>query len=239
MLADNPETNSYVGALRPDVHKPATFRNELFEFIVDQLPRWRDRTDRPRVTSETSLTSQLCAHLNSAARNSAGWDVLQFRVEEPDEKYKGRKIDLIPAPSGAAICIEGRRHTDFESIMPIECKRFPTPKDKDRDEREYVISRYSSIGGIQRFKACHHGANHDLAAMIGYVQEKTTIFWDGRVSEWIGNLVKTNALGWTAKDLLHPTSTDSKLRVAMFQSIHERDNSLPDIQLRHIWIEMN
>ena len=51
--------------------------------------------------------------------------------------------------SGVAICVEGRRHTDFDSLMPIECKRLPTPKGDDRDEREYVFSEHTSTGGIQ------------------------------------------------------------------------------------------
>jgi hypothetical protein len=41
---------------------------------------------------------------------------------------------------------------DFDPIMPIECKRLPTPKAKDRDEREYVITEGATAGGIQRFK---------------------------------------------------------------------------------------
>src|SRR5882762_1188565 len=123
MLANNPQTAAHFGSLGKDVQMPATFGHELLDFISTQLPIWRDRADRPRETSETVLTSQLCAHLNSAARHSSGWDILQFRVEEADDQNKGRKIDLIAAPCGAAICVDGRRHTVFESLMPIECKR--------------------------------------------------------------------------------------------------------------------
>ena len=82
-----------------------------------------------------------------------GWDVLQFRTEIRDQNEGHRRIDLAPKPSGGVIFIDGRRHTQYDALMPIECKRLPTPKDKDRDEREYVFSRFSSAGGIQRFKA--------------------------------------------------------------------------------------
>jgi hypothetical protein len=239
MLANDPATSTRFGTLSRDVQRPSTFRYELLDFIAHELPRWRDRPDRPSATSETILTSQLCAHLNSAARHAAGWDMLQFRVEEPDETNKGRKIDLVPSPYGTTICIEGRVHTDFDSLMPIECKRLPTPEDKDRDEREYVISRFSSTGGIQRFKEGSHGAAHRLGGMIGYVQEQTTTFWEKRVAEWIDALVDSAQPGWTAKDLLHCEQTDAKLRLSVLRSSHERRNGLPEIELRHLWMEMN
>ncbi len=238
MLANGPDTSVQFGTFSADVQRPATFRRGLLDFIADELPRWRDRPERPSATSETILTSQLCAHLNSAARHAPGWDILQFRVEESDEENKGRKIDLVPAPSGTTICIEGRVHTDFNSLMPIECKRFPIPKGKDRDEREYVISSHTSTGGIQRFKEGSHGAAHTFGGMIGYVQEQTTSFWDARVAGWIKELAGTRP-GWTMKDLLQLERKDATLRVAVFRSSHARQNGLPDIDLCHLWMEMN
>lgn len=238
MLADNPDTPVQVGALNSDIQAPAKFRRELLDFIAVELPRWRDRPDRPRETSETVLTSQLCGHLNSATRHAIGWDVLQFRVEEADEKNKGRKIDIVASARGVALWVEGRRHTDFDSLMPIECKRLPTPTGKERDEREYVISRTSSTGGIQRFKSGHHGATHTLGGMIGYVQDETVAVWGKRVAGWIAGLVGTHD-GWSLKDLLHLERQDATLRLAIFRSSHERRTGLADIALRHLWLEMN
>jgi hypothetical protein len=239
MLANDPDALAHFGTLGADVHERATFRYELLDFIANELPIWRDRPDRPIETSETILTSHLCAHLNSVARHAAGWDILQFRIEGPDEKNRGRKIDLVPSPCGPTIWIDGRRHADFDSLMPIECKRLPIPKRKDRDEREYVISRFSSTGGIQRFKEGSHGAAHTLGAMIGYVQEETTTFWDRRVAGWISEIVDNAQPGWTAKDLLRCEHTDEVLRLAIFRSSHERQKGLPVIELRHLWMEMN
>ncbi|HJT71324.1 MAG TPA: hypothetical protein VJ731_14085 [Terriglobales bacterium] len=238
MLADTPDTSAQSGNLSDNVQRPATFRHELIHFIAAELPRWRDRPDRPRETAETMLTSQLAAHLTGVARHSPGWDNLQFQVEGADEVHKGRKIDLQPRPSGTVIWIEGRRHTEFDSLMPIECKRLPTPKSSDRDEREYVISSHSSTGGIQRFKDGSHGGAHTLGAMIGYVQEETIAVWDLRVAGWIKFLAGVEP-GWTTKDLLHPDSNDATLRLALFGSSHERRQGLPDIELRHLWLEMN
>jgi|SRR5882672_5054244 len=238
MLANNPDISAQSGSLDRDVHRPATFGHELLNFIAGELPSWRDHHDRPRETAETVLTSQLCAHLNSVARRSIGWDVLQFKVEEPDERQKVRKVDLVASPCGSTIWIEGRRHTIFDTLMPIECKRLPTPRGKDRDEREYVISRHTSTGGIQRFKAGHHGAGHTLGAMIGYVQEETTKFWNERIGGWIKGLAGTQ-LGWTLKDLLEIERDYASLRLTILRSSHERQSGLAEIELLHLWIGMN
>lgn len=238
MLADTPVGSAQFGSLSSDVHKPSTFRHELIDFVAGELPRWRDRPDRPAATAETSLTSQLCGHLNGASRHTPGFDILQFRVEEQDEEQAGRKIDLIAAPCGASICVEGRRHTEFDSLMPIECKRLPTPKGAGRDEREYVISSHSSTGGIQRFKEGSHGSAHAFGAMIGYVQEETTGVWHTRVAGWLNDLAGVEP-GWTKNDLLHPDRNDTALRLALFRSSHERKKGLPKIEMLHLWLEMN
>jgi hypothetical protein len=238
MLADQRHLSAGSGSLSRDVHLPATALYELLSFISDELPRWRDRPDRKRETSETSLSSQLCAHLNSTARHSVGWDILQFRTEEPDDQVKGRKIDLVPAPCDAIVWVEGRRHIDFDALLPIECKRLPTPKDKDRDEREYVFNKHASTGGIQRFKAGHHGAGHKLGAMIGYVQHGTCSSWTTRVAEWINDLIASRQKGWTANDHLHLERDDATRQVAVLSSTHTREKGLSEIALRHLWVQM-
>jgi hypothetical protein len=239
MLANLQHPTARSGSLSKDVHLPATSLYELLNFITDELPRWRDRPDRKKDTSETTLSSQLCAHLNSAARHSSGWDILQFRTEEPDEQVKGRKIDLVPAPCDAIVWVEGRRHVDFDPLLPIECKRLPTPKDRERDEREYIFNRHASTGGIQRFKAGHHGAGHRLGAIIAYVQQETSMFWNTRVAEWINDLIASGQNGWTTKDLLRLEQDDTTRQVAVLSSSHTREKGLPEIELRHLWIQMN
>jgi hypothetical protein len=237
MLADSPDNSAASGAFDGEVQLPASSRFELLDFIADELPRWRDRPDRPRHTSETALTSQLCAHLNSAARHSFGWDMLQFRVEETDEQSRDRKIDLVAAPCGVVLNIDGRRHCDFEPILPIECKRLPTPKGTNRDEREYVHSDRSSTGGIQQFKAGHHGAAHTVGGMIAYIQEEDATIWLQKVNDWVDWLVSKSTT-WTSSDRLHPqNSSDSSLTV--LRSTHTRENGLPDITVLHLWVAMN
>ena len=239
MLANVSITVTQSGRLSVHVHSADTFRQELLAFIADELPRWRDRADRPTATAETALTSQLCAHLLGAARRSDGWDILQFRVEETDEQRKGRKIDLAAAPCGGTIWIDGRGHTEFDTLMPIECKRLPTPLGKMRDEREYVFNRHASTGGIERFKKGHHGAAHSLAAMIGYIQTDTAKHWHRCVTKWIKDLCDSTEPGWTTADQLEMESDHKGLRLAVLGSCHERARGLAAIELRHLWLQMN
>lgn len=238
MLANSLNTHAQVGTLGRDVHLKMASLYELLDFIADELPHWRDRSGLKKITSETELTSKLCGHLNSAARRSTGWDFLQFRIEETDEQRKDRKIDLIASPCDATVWVGGHCRTDFDTLLPIECKRLPTPKGKKRDEREYVISQKSSTGGIQRFKAGHHGGNHTLAAMIAYVQDETAAIWHDRITSWIEALSATGNPEWTSKDLLHIESTNEEMGLSIYHSSHTRGSELPEIKIRHIWIAM-
>lgn len=238
MLADHAEPNVQSGGLDPNLHLPAAWRLALLEFIAGELPKWRDDPKRPIETAETSLTSRLCAHMNSATRKSGGWDFLQFRVEEPDELVGGRKLDLVPAPSAATIWIDGREYTQYTPLIPIECKRLPIPTSATRDEREYLYSAHSSTGGIQRFKSGNHGAGHAVGAMIGYIQSGDIDFWNGQLRAWLEELVETPVDGWTFDDELRVINRDATAKSALLESAHSR-SGLPDIRLHHLWIEMS
>ena len=238
MLAENSKTVQS-GEIGRDIHLPATARLELVGFIADELPRWRDHPDRPDATSETALTEFLCDHLNSAAYFSDVWSHVQFRTETGDETRGGRKIDLAAKPRGGALIIEGRRHSQFDALFPIECKRLPTPKGKDRDEREYVITALGSTGGIQRFKFGHHGAAHSFAAMIAYVLEQSCSHWLDRVNGWILDLSTEPASVWSKTDLLELLNDDKATGICNLVSQHCRTNDLDNCELRHIWINMS
>jgi hypothetical protein len=75
--------------------------------------------------------------------------------------------------------------------------------------------------------------------MIGYIQEETTAVWDKRVAGWIKELVESGQRGWTAKDFLGFERDDQTRRMAVLHSSHARENGLQDIELRHLWLEMN
>ena len=238
MLADV-DIKAHSGCLDKEVHLPATAREELLRFIAAELPRWRDTPHRPVRDSEPPLTDQLCDHLNSAARLSIAWSHLQFRTEVPDEIHSGRKIDLAPKPCGATLVIEGRVHTRFDMLFPVECKRLPIPTEANRDQREYIISRYSSTGGIQRFKSGDHGAAHSFAAMIAYVQSHSAAFWLSRLNRWIARLTVPEGSEWKATEMLQLLKHDPAQGVSRLLSVHSRGESLGRIELHHLWLVMN
>ena len=238
VLTDEAEASIQAGTLDGDVHLPGEWLSSLIRFIAVQLPGWRDDPNRSARTDETGLTAQLCARLNSISRHSPGWDFLQFRREEPDDVSAGRSIDLVVAPSGPLVWIEGREYNAYRALLPIECKRLPTPRRKDRDEREYVFSRFSSTGGIQRFKSGHHASAYARAAMIGYVQDQDAPFWLLQVETWIDGLVEESVQGWSLDDKPRLADHNTSSRVASLRSVHERVSGLDVIQIDHLWIEM-
>ncbi len=238
MLADLPIAVE-AGRLEPEIQLPGTARYALLDFIAEELPRWRDHPERKPETSETRLTDQLCSYLTSAARISVGWSHIQFRTEVPDETKGARTIDLAAKPCGAILIIEGRRHTYFQSLLPIECKRLPTPQEGNRDEREYVVTDPGTTGGIQRFKFGHHGAVHQLGAIIAYVQEMAFSHWLSKVNGWIQALSTEANSAWSDSDVLLLVKEDSTKGVCMLRSDHRREGQLEKCELRHLWIKMN
>lgn len=237
MLADQRGSFRSTGRLDDGLRLQSTWRYSLLSFIAEALPAWRDDSDRPAASSETVLTAQLCAMLNSLTRRSGGWDYLQFRMEEPDEATPGRAIDLVAAPSGEVIWIEGRRFSQYQTLLPLECKRLPTPVGRTRDEREYLHSRHGSRGGVQRFKAGHHGAAHDHAALIAYIQSGDADVWRLQLQAWIDALA-SNEEGWTAADQIALDDDDAARGLTRLSSSHSRTDGLGPIRLSHIWVRM-
>lgn len=239
MLADSINIIPQSGRLYSDIHLPATVKLELVGFIAEELPRWRDNPDRPAASGETTLTEHLCDHLNSAVHNSSTWSHVQFRTETGDETRGGRKIDLTVKPRAASFIIEGRRHSQFEALFPIECKRLPTPKGKDRDEREYVTNEPGTTGGIQRFKFGYHGAAHTFAAMIAYVQEQSFPYWLDQVNCWIQDLAVGPSSPWSESDILQLLSDNSVTEIRTLKSVHRREGGLGECELRHLWVRIS
>lgn len=237
MLADLPR-DIRSGRFDATIQPAATSRRVILNFVGSRLAAWRDDPTRPREQAETLLTEHLCDYLNAAVYQSTDLSHIQFRTETGDETRANRKIDLSIKPRVEFI-IEGRLHNIFDTILPIECKRLPTPAGTDRDEREYVFNRHASTGGIQRFKAGEHAASHEFAGMIGYVQENTCAYWSERIAEWIAGLMMSNPTAWTEKDHLRIERSDTVRRVAVLSSSHSRVGSTAEIELRHLWVEMD
>lgn len=236
MLANSPPNQTAIGALAPNTQKQDLSLYELLDFIANQLPLWRDDTERQPVSSEHDLNDQLCDYLNHASRHSS-WDFLQFRTEVPDSITSGRSLDISPKPSTRTVWVKGRQYNKYQALIPIECKRLPTPKGSDRDEREYVFSSYGIRGGIQRFKLGKHGADHELAAMVGYIQERDCGYWKNEIISWITELRKTDPV-WQPSDCFTDDKYDKVLRLSRLRSVHQRPSGLSDIEILHFWIEM-
>jgi hypothetical protein len=75
--------------------------------------------------------------------------------------------------------------------------------------------------------------------MIAYIQQETSEFWNTRVAEWVNELIARGEQGWTAKDLLRLEQDDATRQVAILSSSHTREKGLPELELRHLWIQMN
>jgi len=236
MLADAAPSGA-LGQLSVEILREGQFRDAILDFIFAELPRWRDRHDRPKKTRETELTTQLCAHLNSATRKNPGWDCCQFLTEVADEAEPSRTIDLVASPAIDKLIVLGRSFSSFETILPIECKRLPTPTSSRRDEREYVVSASGIRGGIQRFKSAKHGAQHEHGALIAYVQDHTFDYWLASIAGWIRDLQILGSPGWSEADALSLRYLDSRADCAMYDSVHSRVN-LAAIRIRHLWVKM-
>lgn len=238
MFADG-HGDAALGRLDAGIHLPSRAKYAMLQFIAEELSNWRDHPNRPAYDAEDRLTETLADHLNSAAYLSAHMNHVQFRTEAGDEVNAKSTMDLSVKPLAAPLVIEGRRTTIFQTILPIECKRLPTPRTPDRDSREYVFSAKKASGGIQRFKEGKHAASHRLAGMIGYVQEETCADWYGHTKEWINGLILEKQKGWDTSDQLRLEHEDPGRRVTVLSSKHSRANRRGDIELRHLWIQMN
>lgn len=235
MLADDILGIS-AGTLKPDIHREGEWLDALVDFMLDQMPDWRDWPGRPPVTSETRLTFQLCSHLNSVAAQTEGLDSLCFVTEVPDPVAGGRTLDLVALPRGRCIWIAGRYHTHFDPLLPIECKRLPTPP--RRDKREYLRTSNGSRGGVQRFKDGHHGSCYNLGVIIAYVQKQDVAYWRQRIGWWVGAFARAKLPGWTNADRLRLDIHDAPKRVVALTSIHSRVGALAPVRIRHLWIEL-
>ena len=219
--------------------KPRTFQLAIISFVRQQLPFWRDDPDRSSEQSEPKLNSQLSIFLNSQARENSS--MICFNHEEP--QYGSRHVDISVLPDEKMI-IEAQTYTKYDPVLVIECKRLPA---RSLDyEKEYVTGTKPNqkSGGIQRFKLGFHGAKHNLAAMIGYIQDRFECDWRATINGWISELV-SNPIGdgciWTADETLKEFERDASRGIYSYRSIHSRTGDLVnnEIELHHLWVTMN
>lgn len=215
-----------------------TFQLAIINFVLQQLPCWRDDPDRPDEQSERLLNSQLSKFLNSPdARKNL--PMVCFSHEEP--QYGSRDIDISALPT-KKMTIEAKEYSKYDTVLVFECKRLPAPS-SDR-EQEYVTGNEPDkiSGGIQRFKLGFHGDKHDLAAIIGYVQDKSCHYWQDKVNKWILELVNKpigDGCIWASNEILNMIKEDALTDVTHYLSSHNRTNKANNtIELHHLWVIM-
>ncbi len=241
MLADQPQFNPAIGEPDATILDAGAFRQAIVVFIERELPIWRDRPDRPNLDDEPHLNELLCGHLNSASRRQS-FDLIQF-MNEPVQSA-GRRGDIAVKPQGT-IRVEGRNYTDFEQLLPIECKRLPTPPGSHRSDLEYVAGVPGHrTGGIERFKHGLHGVENDHALMIAYVQAETLDHWFGAINQRLDELASNGAAGglWRPTEALSCEHSVNPATVGRYQSQHRRHSppaTSGQVVMQHLWLMMN
>jgi len=213
-----------------------TLVERLIDFIEKQLPYWRVNPGRPSAEAEEQLNSQLCKFLNAHA--SLNFPMASFHHEE--RQGTRRSVDISAGPTLRAIAAMTYLESIYEPFLVLEGKRIPAPSAVR--EREYVTGFAKRSGGIQRFKLSLHGADHDSAVMIGYVQSNQPAFWWETMNRWIVELAHSS------EDLTCVWSTDDQLQVMLdggenssrCESRHIRPGATKPgvIRLVHLWIRM-
>ena len=157
---------------------------------------------------EDDISGEITNLLNNKLRELSGY---LFRFE---------------AKSGPDILIFASPYKAFsEPLFFIEAKRL-TPT----SSRDYVSS------GIGRFKNKEHGKNHDIAAMLGYVQKEDFNYWYGKVNSWIDDLIANpnDYISWSEQDKITIIQVSE---IGEYKSTHSR-TEINLITLYHFWINL-
>ncbi len=214
-----------------------TLVERTLTFVQSELPNWRDDPTRQPEESEERLNAQLCKYLNVASRKK--FPMVYFHHEE--KQTSDRRVDVSALPVerrafGSAL------YSIYDPFLVIEGKRLPRPKNGKR-EREYVTGGDAKCGGIQRFKLGLHGAKHETAALIGYVQKGELRQWLKTINAWIRDLEGRLAFEekWSSVEQLTSFIEDTELKIAICSSSHPRvgDATSKLIRIRHLWVRMN
>jgi hypothetical protein len=208
----------------------------IISFMCEQLPLWRDDPNRVDEPSERKLNSQLSKFLDCQAREY--FPMFRFDHEEPQQG--NRSIDISVSPETKMV-IEARTYTIYDPVLVIECKRLPAPSSERK--KEYVTGQSPNkiTGGIQRFKLGLHGAKHDLAAMVGYIQDQIDEGWIDTINKWIKELVAKpigDGCVWSNDEILHLCEYNILTGVGKCKSKHWRSTNNRKIEIYHLWISM-
>ena len=219
--------------------RQSTLHEQTLCFVQEVLPGWRDDPEREAESSEERLNAQLCKYLNVAA--SERFPMIHFHHEE--KQTANRRVDISAQPK-AAMFVGERYCTKYTPFIVFEGKRLPPPRNDRSREHEYVTGGKTKSGGIQRFKLGLHGAELELAAIIGYIQEGEPSDWLKQINGWIEELGRSPSIdneNWSPTEQLAQFKFDAKIRAAQAWSLHPRVHAELSscIRIRHLWLKMN
>lgn len=204
--------------------------SNVIDFVFEQLDGWRD-SKREACVTESKLNEQLCVYLSYKARGDG-----LFLFHHEQSQVGQRRIDIAAKPTASAIFACGYESM-YDNITVLEAKRLPAPTKARKDE--YVTGCTKTSGGIQRFRLCLHGQEHDTAGMIGYVQKDGVESAHRHINSSFARITScTDELGWTREDSLKPLEIDRSCGKARTESVHSRCDGTT-ICLHHLWVEMD
>lgn len=240
MIADKSRPIPALGNLDAGVLQLGAFCREIVTFIEGELPVWRQRPEIAEVEDEPRLNQSLCLHLDTVSRHQ--FDSIRF-VQEPIQGA-GRNADIGAFPT-KAITVQGRGYQDHEQLLPIECKRLPTPPDSRRSDLEYVHGKPGQrTGGIERFKRGLHGRENEHALMIAYVQEKSFNHWSSAINTRLAHLAKQGSDDglWQPAESLTQEDSAANPATKRLTSRHRRPKPhccSDSVVIHHLWVTMN
>lgn len=241
MIADESPKTPTLGTTDTEVLDAGAFHERIVTFIEQELPIWRSRPELSQVTDEPKLNQSLCLHLDKASRRQ-GFDSIRFLQEPLQTSGRHADIGVIPMDN---IMVEGVCYHDFEQLLPIECKRLPTPPDIRRSDLEYVHGVPGHrTGGIERFKHGLHGPTNQHALIIAYVQAKSFAHWLTAINTRLAQLATdvADAGLWNPPETLTNCASTHSSDTKRFKSCHRRLKppcSSDNVKMEHIWLRMN
>jgi hypothetical protein len=235
LVPSSPISRNSIGALS---YKPGSAERlvaQTLNFILTQLPRWRDDPKRPKQVNEKQYNSSLCDLLDSCSR--VEFPMVRFKHEAPQAQVQ--TVDVGVHGTDDITKVGTRNYTIYEPFLVIEAKRLPSPS-KAR-EMEYVVGTDKPTGGIQRFRLGLHGADVETAVMVGYVEQQSLRDWQTTINGWIIDLGSRHVVGncvWSKADILQELTVNDQQLTSSSESNHQRAAGCfsPSIKLHHFWV---
>ncbi len=200
--------NDLVYSLEPSHH-----RKSILSFIRQNI-----------VGISKTLSVQANINISTVWEDNLSREVTNLLNDKLRES--SRYLFMFEAKSGPDILIFASPYEVFSKpLFFIEAKRLPPTRSRD-----YVSS------GIGRFKDENHGKDHDIAAMLGYVQKEDFNYWHNKVNSWIDDLITkpSDCLGWAEQDKIVIIKLSE---LGEYKSTHSRKTKNPII-LHHFWINL-